>query len=192
MRDWAGSCKPRMPLECSDWTLTKVQPTETVGNNPSYGVVTMLEWTGPSAGGNGATQLLRHGIGLLLAGGTGMAADLRAKFDLFHKRSLGAQRLTILWNTQREGDDLAQLLPPATKKVWDESGYRKRAAIHQLTQDDLCVFVAFPDWLGSVREEAPEAVPDLHSFVQQQFAAFIQLIAGDIAGPAEKGDVDED
>ena len=67
-----------MPLECAGWTLTQVQPTETVGNNPSYGMVTILEWQSTSPAGNGTDQLLRQGIGLLLAGGTGMATDLGA------------------------------------------------------------------------------------------------------------------
>src|SRR5581483_12443454 len=82
------------------WHVGEVQPVVSIGSHPGYGVVSLVEWR-PVTGANGSVDSVpgaqRIGIGLLLAGGTGMPRDLQTKFELFEESGAAADGLVVLW-----------------------------------------------------------------------------------------------
>jgi hypothetical protein len=70
--------KPLLPLSMDTWQLTEVQPTLSVGDNPTYGLVSLFTWSPPTDGNGSAMKV---GVGFLLGKGGGMPRDLRAKLE---------------------------------------------------------------------------------------------------------------
>lgn len=168
------------PLTIGDWTLAEVQPGMAVGDHPSYGLVTLLDWRSEKnpAATNGADSTCRVGIGFLLAGGPGMAPDLQSKFDLFRSRSHGANRLIVLWPKAKEVDELAEALPTATKQVWTQSRYKSRTELKKPAWDDMCAMLAFPDWLAQVADASNGQAPAeaIQEFVRTRCQSIFPLI----------------
>jgi hypothetical protein len=169
-----------LPLSLEEWVLTEVQPTASVGDNPTYGVVSLLHWqhtkAGARAGSNGDVE--KVGVGFLLARGNGIPIDLKAKFDFFRRPARG-NRLLVLWPTQAEGDNLVEFLPPVTRKVWEESRSRGKTVLRRVDPTDLRALLAFPEWLSSLQNLADGPVPPevVQAFVKERFQAALHLIA---------------
>ena len=85
-----------LPLDLDGWILHDVQPTASVGDNPTYGVVSLLHWRPRNHTADSNGNSLKIGVGFLLARGTGMPVDLRAKFDFFRRPALGDELLIFL------------------------------------------------------------------------------------------------
>jgi hypothetical protein len=166
------------PVGVDGWRLADVQPTVSVGENASYGTLTLLTWKREEEGGEGGRAAVRLGVGLLLAGGTGMAKDLAAKFDLFRDTGLGADALVVLWPKVVDDDDMVSALPAATRKVWDGASRRRRAALRQLPTDDLRKMLAFPEWLEAVAAAAEQPPPEdvLRPFVSGKCQSVFRLV----------------
>jgi hypothetical protein len=166
-----------LPLSVDAWLLTAVQPTASVGDNPNYGVVSLLTWEHPSdTGDNG--KPLKVGVGFLLAKGPGMPHDLRAKLDFFRRPRKG-DRLLVLWPSTSDRDNLIEALPAATRGVWSESRHRGDARLRRLSIDELCTLLAVPQWLDAVGAATDRPVPGevVRSFVKEKFQSILNLIA---------------
>src|SRR5262249_52740007 len=92
-----------LPLGVGGGELVKVEPVQTVGDNPDYGIVTLLDWKVRERESVKGPQALRVAVGFLLAGGPGLPYDLRAKFDYLRDK-FRRVRLVILWPTQKDID----------------------------------------------------------------------------------------
>jgi hypothetical protein len=167
--------------ECEGWQLAAVQPNVSIGDNPTYGKVSVLTWTRPADfAGNGAggeRDILKLGIGFLLAQGNGMAPDLEAKFDFFRRPASG-DHLVILWHTPRDGDDLVEVLPDKTRAAWDAARFRKKTTLRRLAPEQLRVLLAFPEWLNSLAAltDQPAPIEMIRSFCVEQFQAVLELV----------------
>jgi hypothetical protein len=166
-----------LPVELGAYRLTHVQTTASVGNHPTYGVVSLLIWQGDNATAPEGKDAFKVGVGFLLARGPGMRVDLGCKFDFFRRPAKG-DYLLIFWPGPNGHEDPVEALPPATRAVWDESRYKKKATLRRVENNDLCVFVAFPEWLNAVQAAASEPVPPevLQAFMKERFESFSQLI----------------
>jgi hypothetical protein len=127
-------------------------------------------------------------VGFLLASGPGMARDLRSKFDFLRDRERGV-RLVILWPTQRDGEDLADLLPPGTRKAWEEEeGDHWRTELRRVEELDLRRVLVFVNLLADVEEAAQRSAPAdvLRAFVHQRVGKLLALLLPPQRGP-QKG-----
>lgn len=156
-----------VPLKRAEWELRNIQPGVTIGEHPTYGLITLLDWQAPGTQPptNGGHLSWRVGVGLLLAVGGGMPPDLRAKFGLFKEKTIKCNSLLILWPRPVDAEDLTEALPRATREAWDESLYRSKTRLGWLSFSDLCAMLAFPDWLDRIKEESggqasPSAIRD--------------------------------
>lgn len=167
--------QPLLPLTLGSWELLEVQPTAMVGDRPPYGVVSLLRWR-RSSGSESRTV----GVGFLLGKAKGMAADLHAKLDFFRRPTKGDE-LLILWPPSREGDDLVELLPAATRAVWDSRARRRPVTLRRISASELVALLAIPDWLSSLAslEGAPPPADTLRAFLKEQFQTLLDLLAPD-------------
>jgi hypothetical protein len=178
------------PVSVPGWSLNQVEDSIPVGENPDYGVVSVLDWR--AAEGRSTEQRgpqgLRVAIGFLLASGPGMAPDLRAKFDFLRDKERGV-RLLILWPTQREAENLADCLPPGTRKAWEnEEANHWRTALRRIDDIDLRRILVFQSLLMEVQEIAQVSPPGdiLHTFVHQKMGKLFPMFSPP-QGPAQKG-----
>src|SRR5262249_1501917 len=148
------------------WRLAEVQPAVTVGENATYGIVTLLHWQSDEPA-NGNMPSVRLGVGLLLARGQGMSRDLKAKFDLFKDRTLQAGALVVLWPKSLDGDP-EKALPSATREEWEKGRRRRSAELRAITDDDLRRMLAFPEWFDAIQGGVDQPVPEdvLRAFVR--------------------------
>jgi hypothetical protein len=152
-----GLLQACQPLTLDQWDLHKVIPVLTVGEHYDYGVVSVLAWKVHDGANVKGPQSLRVAIGFLLAAGTGMAHDLRAKFDFFRDKQKGV-RLVIL--TTKEGDPMVDALPPGTRGVWDEeSDNHWRTELRHIEEIDIRRILTFQDLLERVEETAGQPPP---------------------------------
>ena len=177
------------PLELAGWNLTEVHQSISIGDNPTYGVASLLHWQHQQQSTDKNGAVLRMGVAFLLAPGTGMAHDLRAKFDFFRRPAKGEQ-LLILWPAPRDGDDLVELLPRTTRTAWDENRHSKKTTLVRVDQNDLQSLLCFSDWLNSL---ADRGVPNeqLRAFVEKRFQSLLQLVAPPVP-KEERTSADED
>lgn len=168
----AGLLQPLLPYSQNGWELTEVQATASLGDHPTYGVVSVLR--GREKPGDSSRAL---GIGFLLGKGTGMSVDLGAKLEFFRRPAKG-DHLVILWPPTKEGDELVELLPAATRSVWDQSRHRKKATLRRIEQSELRTLLAVPDWLGQVASlsEGPAPAEALNAFITKRFQPLLQLL----------------
>jgi hypothetical protein len=189
-----GLLQAALPLSCDGWTLAKVQPVLAVGENPEYGVISLLHWKVE----DGTAQVkgphsLKVAVALLLASGPGMAPDLRAKFDFLHEHFKGV-RLVVLWPTQWE-EDLVERLPPSTRKVWDDEDVNHwRSELRRVTDLDLRRLLAFRDLVEGVAEaaEQPPSPEAVREFLHQKAGKLFTLFVPPTNTASEKGELDED
>jgi hypothetical protein len=166
-----------LPLSLDSWLLTQVQATASIGDHPTYGVVSLLSWEhqqDPNRNGGGLTM----GVGFLLARGTGMPHDLRAKLDFF-RRPVKGDRLVVFWPTSSDRDDLVEALPAATKAVWNESRHKNKVVLRRVGSHDLCTFLAVPGWLNAVQAAstsriASASAPPFRTMTLTAFASSIR------------------
>ena len=178
-----------LPLSLDAWVLTEVQPTS-VGDNPNYGVVSLLSWEHqPRSDGDGA--LLKLGVGFLLARGPGLPHDLRSKLDFFRRPRKG-DRLLLFWPTPSDRENLVETLPAATRGVWNESRHKGNVTLRRVSNDELCTLLAVPEWLNAVRAVADQPMPPevVQSFIKEKFQSILHLITPPLA-PIEGALADE-
>jgi len=170
--------EPLLPLALDGWLLTRVQATTAVGDNPTYGVVSLLAWERRDEVAVNGDSVFNLGVGFLLARGPGMPVDLASKFDFFRRPAKG-DHLLIFWPGSNDREDIANALPPATRAVWEQSRYKKKTTLRRMQINELGMLVAFPEWLNAVQAAAEEPVPQevLQAFVKERFQSFFQLIA---------------
>jgi hypothetical protein len=178
------------PVSIAGWSLNKVEDSIPVGQNPDYGVVSVLDWRAAEDRSldQKGPQSLRVAIGFLLASGSGMAPDLRAKFDFLRERERGV-RLLILWPTPRENEDLSDYLPPGTRRVWEaEEANHWRTTLRRIDELDLRRVLVFQSLVTDVQESAQESPPMeiLRAFVHQKMGKLFPLFCPP-QGPAQKG-----
>ncbi|MBM4073337.1 MAG: hypothetical protein FJ271_31105 [Planctomycetes bacterium] len=168
----AALLEPLLPFASDGWELTAVQPTLAVGDHPTYGLVSMLRWREQRGSG---TCLL--GIGFLLGRARGMSVDLGAKLDFFRHPSRG-DRLIVLWPPTTEGDNLVELLPAATRAVWDQSRQRSRTTLRRIELSELRILMALPEWLGQVVSlpGAPAPVEAVRAFITKRCETLLHLL----------------
>jgi hypothetical protein len=146
-----------LPLGVDEWDLHKVTPIEAAGEHYEYGVVTLLDWKVRDGQVVKGPQSIRVAVGFLLAVGTGLAHDLRAKFDYLHDRKRGV-RLVIL--TTREGEPPIDALPQGTRKVWDDQADNHwRTELRHIDEIDIRRILAFQDVLDKAEEVAGQPPP---------------------------------
>jgi hypothetical protein len=124
-------------------------------------------------GSEATSESIKVGLGFLLARGTGMPNDLRAKFDFF-RRPIKGDRLVVFWPNPNEREEL----PAGTRSVWDESRYKKKTSLRRIEKSDLCTLLAFPEWLNAIQGAADQTAPPevLQAFIKEKFQSFLQLI----------------
>jgi hypothetical protein len=162
---------PLLPLSLDRWQLTEVQATVQVGDNPTYGMATLLTWSTDG-------ESLKVGVGFLLARGTGMPHDLRSKLEFFRRPRKG-DRLLVLWPTASDRDDLAEALPAGTRAVWEASRQKTNVAFRRIGNDELAILLAAPDWLSAAQADADQPVPTetIQAFVKEKCQSLLQLIS---------------
>jgi hypothetical protein len=116
-----------------------------VGDHPSYGALTVIEWS------NGSNEVRRIGIGLWLGRGVGKPRDLEVKLSVFSQPQPPIDHLILF----RPSDDAR--LSGRSQTAWDSAV----AAGHSLRLEsvDLDVFAklhAFPRWMQQVQDAYPE------------------------------------
>jgi len=180
-----------LPLTVDDCELVEVNPTIVIGDNPNYGMISLLYWRGGNEAGNGAA-VNKVGIAFLIGKGKGMSTDLTTKFQFF-QRPVRGEELLILWPASQDADDLVTVLPTATRSVWDKSRHNKKTTLRRLETIDLAMLLAFPDWLNAVRGSRDEPPPQevLAAFVKDRLQTILQLLAPP-ARVKEKVGSDED
>jgi hypothetical protein len=182
--------QPLLPFAPDGWELTQVQTTLSIGDQPNYGLVSLLEWRrrGDPAEAGGSRNV---GVGFLLGKGNGMPVDLRAKLDFFRRPAKG-DHLLVLWPASREGNNLVELLPPGTSAVWDSSRHKDKATLLRVEMNDLAVLLAFPGWLNSLPGLGDQPVPPetLQAFIKDKAQAILQAILTP-AGREERVLIDE-
>jgi hypothetical protein len=168
-----------LPLAIDAWDLVKVAPVVTAGDHLEYGVVSVLDWKQRDGAAARGPQSIRLGVGFVLAGGPGMAFDLRAKFDYLKDKFRGV-RLLILWQTTRKCDPQFDALPQATRKVWDqESGNHWRTELRRVEESDIRRVLAFQGFLERAEEVAGLQPPAedvralLHKKLNKVFPLFV-------------------
>ncbi len=183
--------KQLLPLSVDSWLLTEVHSTASIGDNPTYGLVSLLTWVQQSpTDSNG--KPLTIGVGFLLAKKGGMPHDLRSKFDFFRRPRKG-DRLLVFWPTPSDSDNLVQALPTGTRAVWDGSRHKNDVTLRRIGNDELCTFLAAADWLSAVAIAADQPVPPevVQSFIKEKCQSLLQLIAPPLS-QLERVGTDED
>lgn len=156
---WLQLCR-QLGVEQGDWRMTRVEDLVQIGDHPTYGALTIIEWQGTTA-----TGVQRVGIGLWLGRGVGKPRDLETKLAIFQQPSAPVDHLILL----RPADDAR--LSGRTQAAWDS--VTKPGRVLRLEPVDVDVFAklyAFPRWIQQVHESYQEtAVPDdLYVFLAEQ------------------------
>ena len=146
---WLHVCKA-LGVEQGDWRLTDIVDETRIGDHPTYGTLTIVEWT------NGQGERRRVGIGLWLGRGVGKPRDLRTKLQVFAGPEPIVDHLIVL----RPADDVR--LSGKTKAAYDEAiaaGHGVRIEAVALTI--LAKLFAFPRWMRQVDDTFPDGnVPE--------------------------------
>jgi hypothetical protein len=156
------------------WTINNLLPTDPIGEHPSYGVVTRIDWRQAGGANLEGPKDLKVGIGFLLAVRRGTLVDLRSKFDYFKKYERGA-RLVILWPTEATGDLIASM-SDGTREVWDANReYHHKTQIRRIAELDLrrllCLRV-LPRYL----EEATPPIDVYAEFLRDRLGVLLPLL----------------
>jgi hypothetical protein len=137
----------------ADWKLAGVDPPTLFGDQPAFGLVTVVHWDHAARGRR------RVALGPLLGAGSSMPKDLRVKLGLFELRPVPADELVILWPRRRDDQALLQTaprpapvdeLPPATRKVWEESAAARPVVLCPVAAADFAWLLGIPDWLADI------------------------------------------
>jgi hypothetical protein len=151
-------------------TIPAGRPTsaknDTVGEHPTYGQITRYQWSQAAGSRN-------IGLGLLVAGGKGMARDLETKLKIAAANSEPLDSLIVIWP---KGSDLTgpihEYLPPATAEIWkkfEKRGTTQKVQLRSIAPDVLATWLATPSWLTSVQTEINNPPTDLlRHFIAEQ------------------------
>jgi hypothetical protein len=168
-------------LECliAEGTSTAAgRPTRvenaTLGAHPTFGQVTLLEWTGETVTRN-------VGIGLVLGERAGMPRDLETKLKMIASVPPRFEYLILLWP---RGDDLPppvhDHLPAATRAVWDQyekAGVTRRVLLQSIAPEQLASWLALPRWLNALAAELKTLSPELmHHFIAERTEGLLPLV----------------
>ena len=164
---WLRLCK-MLGVQQDDWRMAAIHDQIAVGDHPTYGTLTVVEWV------NDAQQHQRVGIGLWLGRGVGKPRDLETKLRVFDHEEVPIDHLILL----RPADDAR--LTGKSKAAWDQTIAAGRSL--RLEPVDLEVFAklhAFPQWMQQVHDSYPDdQVPEsLYLFLAEQTGPIIRKLA---------------
>lgn len=139
-----------------------------IGDNPRHGFATLLPCTPAPT---------RIAIGFLLATGSGMPLDLRAKFAAFSDDKARADFLVVLWPTAKSNQNLVNALPARTREVWDEFAPLYSASLRAIEQTTLRKIRAIPLFLEQSRiQDISQSDELMREFVRERCAEVFPLI----------------
>jgi hypothetical protein len=168
--------QPLLPFRPNGWELIQIQATLSVGDQPNYGLVSLLEWRSPLGDGDNGT-IRTVGVGFLVGKSNGMPQDLKAKLDFFRRPPKG-DHLLVLWPTSREGSDPVEMLPAGTRAVWNASRHKDKTTLVRVEPSDLAVLLAFAGWLNSLPALGEQPVPPetLQTFIKEKAQPILQVV----------------
>ena len=139
-----------------------------IGDNPRHGFATLLPCSPAPT---------RIAIGFLLATGSGMPLDLRAKFAAFSDDKARADFLVVLWPTAKSKQNLVNALPARTRDVWDEFAPLYSASLRAIEQTTLRKIRAIPLFLEQSRvQDISQSDELLREFLRERCAEVFPLI----------------
>jgi hypothetical protein len=155
--------------EVGPWRLSEVRSAVTFGDHPTFGSVTLAVWE------TADNRTCRVAIGPLLGQGRAMPKDLEIKLSSLRQRPPLADQLVVLWPTQDEAKDAAQL-PPATRQIWDQAAATQHVWLCSLTLSELARLLSLSEWLTqeAVIASSPES---LRNFLQEQTSYLLTDLA---------------
>lgn len=140
MARWLQVCKA-LGVEQGDWHMTDVREQLQVGDHPTYGSVTAVEWSDSS----GRKQMV--GVGLWLGRGVGKPRDLDTKLEVFLKKPCPIDYLILM----RPADDAR--LSGKTQAAFDQAiAANHGVRIEAVDQDVFAKMHAFPRWMQQVSD----------------------------------------
>ncbi len=155
--------------EVGPWRLSEVRSAVTFGDHPTFGSVTLAVWE------TADNRTCRVAIGPLLGQGRAMPKDLEIKLSSLRQRPPLADQLVVLWPTQDEAKDAAQL-PPATRQIWEQAAATQHVWLCSLTLSELARLLSLSEWLTqeAVIASSPES---LRNFLQEQTSYLLTDLA---------------
>jgi hypothetical protein len=152
------------PFPAPARTLKKVRALETVGDDPRYGFVSVLEFDCP-----GKAKGQTVAAGFLLAKGRGMAADLRAKLAALDDAAMAPICVDIFWPDDRSAADPASLFTGETLQAWID-GNSGRARVKKIELAELQSLLAFSLWREELRKQERTPPPEsARAFAHKHF-----------------------
>ena len=139
------------------------------GENVRYGQIIKCDW-------KRETETCIIGIGLLLAGGVGMKADLNEKLVMMSSKKRPVERLIILWPRPGELETPCEdQLPAGTRTTWNDhgsitSGKTRRVSLRCISKTNLAPWLAWQPVMTAIRE-ANVPVERLADYVIEQTAS---------------------
>lgn len=166
--------------DINGWRIGGVEAVVQAGEHVNFGIVSVLEWQRASGASekNGGAAKVTTGVGFLLAGGPGMPKDLASKFDLFRDKGRAVDALVVLWPRIVDNDDTVSALPKATGEVWSASRWKNRTELRTISDNDMRILLALPDWFEALQNEPDQPIPpaDVRAFLNKKCQALFPLL----------------
>lgn len=162
-------------VEQDDWRLSGITDQVSIGDHPTYGTLTIVEWTNAA----GATQ--RVGIGLWLGRGVGKPRDLETKLQVFTSAPPAIDHLILF----RPADDAR--LSGRTQAAWEAARAAGHSArVEPVELDLFAKLYAFPRWMQQVSDAYPDGtIPDaVYLFLRDETEAILQRLTLPPEAPA--------
>lgn len=171
---WLHVCKS-LGVEQDDWRMAEISDHVQVGDHPTYGTVTIVEWRRGDAS-------RRVAIGMWLGRGVGKPRDLETKLQVFASSPKLADCLILF----RPSDDIR--MSGKTKTAWEQAGQNgARLVLEPVDLDVFAKLYSFPRWMRQVHETFGDVAPD---WVYQQIARETESIMVKLALPADATESD--
>ncbi len=145
----------------------------TLGAHPTFGQVTLVQWSDDNAHSDIA-------VGLLLGERGGMPRDLETKLKMLASVPPRFEFLLLLWP---RGDDLAapieEHLPAATRAIWEQyakAGITRRVSLRSIAPERLAPWLALPRWLNALAAEKALSPDLVHHFVAERTETLLPLV----------------
>lgn len=163
---WLQLCKS-LGVEQGQWRMAEVVDQIQIGDHPTYGALTVVEWAGPDE------RKLRVGIGLWLGRGVGKPRDLETKLAVFAAQPAVVDHLILL----RPADDAR--LSGKTKAALDQAKAAGQSVrVEPVQLDVFARLYAFPRWMQQVADTYSEKIPDqVYLFLAEQTEEVIHKLA---------------
>ena len=164
---WLAQCKA-LGVEQDHWRMTDLKDRVRVGDHPTYGTLTVVEWT------SSIGDRRRVGIGLWLGRGVGKPRDLEAKLQAFESTEASIDHLILF----RPTDD--PRLSGKTLEAWDQAqaaGHSVR--VEPVESEIFAKLHAYPRWMQEVSDaHADGAVPEeLYRFLAAETEPIMRRLA---------------